>query len=282
MMQAPGSTMLFADVRGLRIPIFPRLVNLGIDSFDRIASAIDQLPRAKKEWTKIPVLVQQKPYLDFLSLLTGHDLHDIVCYLNDFMHDQQFCEQTADRLDALDELQNTGDLRFHALTLYILVRAARPTLMIETGVAAGKSSSFILLAMEHNHQGKLISIDKPPDGKLADGAKTTLSGKPTGWLVPDYLRPRWTLLIGDSLQILPQVLSEEVAGPDVFLHDSLHTEEHARAEFDLIRAARDRQKTLYLCDNIDMGAGIAFHKLIEHTSAVGFAFRDFAGCWMTP
>ena len=32
--------------------------------------------------------------------------------------------------------------------------------MIETGVCNGKSTSMILLAMEHNKCGKLISIDK--------------------------------------------------------------------------------------------------------------------------
>ena len=67
-------------------------------------------------------------------------------------------------LSKLNKYKNTDDLRFHAITLYILVRAIKPKLFIETGISAGKSSALILLALNHNKFG-LISIDLPVGDK---------------------------------------------------------------------------------------------------------------------
>ena len=63
----------------------------------------------------------------------------------------------SEKLNKLDNSKGErhDDLRFHAITLYLVVRHIKPNLFIETGVASGKSSALILLALHHNKKGKL-------------------------------------------------------------------------------------------------------------------------------
>lgn len=263
------------DSRGIPVPLFPWIVNYGLDRFDYVASAIDALPGESTEWAKIPVLVNEPSYLTFLSELTGRSKSTIVAFLNDFADDRSFIGAFGPALAEVQSLPAAGDLRFHAITLYVIVRSARPTLMIETGVAHGKSSAFILLGMEHNGSGSLVLVDLPPDGALADGSLTTMHGRPTGWLVPEYLRHRWTLRLGDSVDLLPALLAE-TGQPDVFLHDSLHTIEHTRAEIEAVLASAS-EPLMLLADNIDMGSGYALAATLKSRRVVGHAFRDFGG-----
>src|SRR4051794_31676165 len=72
----------------------------------------------------------------------------------------------------------------------------RPERVVETGVARGITSRFILEALERNGRGKLWSIDLPH-------VDTTRFGQ-IGSAVPDRLRPRWTLLLGTSREHLPR------------------------------------------------------------------------------
>src|SRR5688500_12760767 len=48
-----------------------------------------------------------------------------------------------------------------AAELYVIVRAAKPKVVVETGVASGISSAHILLALAANESGTLHSIDFP-------------------------------------------------------------------------------------------------------------------------
>jgi len=47
------------------------------------------------------------------------------------------------------------------LALYVLCRTTKPAVVVETGVASGTSSSYILRALDRNSQGRLYSIDVP-------------------------------------------------------------------------------------------------------------------------
>jgi predicted O-methyltransferase YrrM len=96
---------------------------------------------------------------------------------------------------------------------------------VETGVANGVSSSYLLLALHKNGgSGRLHSIGLDDPAFLPPGDKP-------GWLVPDWLREGWRLHIGDARQILPSLLSR-LGTVDVFIHDSLHTYEHMIWEFE--------------------------------------------------
>jgi predicted O-methyltransferase YrrM len=111
-----------------------------------------------------------------------------------------------------------------APALYVLIRLTAPEVVVETGVADGFSSSFILQALEKNGKGKLYSIDLP--GQPGQ----ELHGKKTGWLVPDELRVRWDLRLGSSREHLPGLL-RELGKVDLFYHDSDHSYENMTFEF---------------------------------------------------
>ncbi len=108
-----------------------------------------------------------------------------------------------------------------ARACYLLCRAVKPRVVIETGVGYGVISSFILQALEINGRGCLHSIDLPP---IWPGAERLV-----GALVPERLQPRWRLHKGPSCRLLPAVLAQ--AGQvDLFIHDSLHTYHNMRRE----------------------------------------------------
>ncbi len=109
--------------------------------------------------------------------------------------------------------------------LYACVRVLKPEVVVETGVGSGVSSTFYLNAMERNGKGHLYSIDLPlPNERLLPEERRT------GWLVPEEIRDRWELTLGDAKAELPALLSrlDEV---DCFYHDSDHSHEHMTWEF---------------------------------------------------
>ena len=114
--------------------------------------------------------------------------------------------------------------------LYLLVRALKPDIFVETGVSGGESSTFILQAMEDNKKGKLYSIDFPQ--AIVEKGLTTISpeGTSSGWLIPDYLKHRWDLTLGKSEDILLPLL-KKLGKIDIFFHDSLHTYDHMLFEY---------------------------------------------------
>ena len=119
--------------------------------------------------------------------------------------------------------------------LYMLVRFAKPSVVLETGVFDGISSAVTLQALEDNQKGGLVSIDlparKPIDGSTDRMTDTTLPARESpGWAIPDYLRHRFHLLEGDSRECLPRLL-EQYPEIDIFFHDSLHTLEHQYFEY---------------------------------------------------
>jgi len=65
--------------------------------------------------------------------------------------------------------------------LYCIIRATKPEIIVETGVANGASSTFILSALEKNNKGKLFSIDLP---------SKDIQTKEIDWLIPNNLKYR--------------------------------------------------------------------------------------------
>lgn len=114
-----------------------------------------------------------------------------------------------------------------AAELYVVVRAAKPKVIVETGVASGISSAHILRALAANGTGTLHSIDLP---NVQEGSKLP-EGRTSGWIVPDSLRKRWKLYLGDSQKLLPEILGD-LGRVDIFLHDSDHSYENMLFEFE--------------------------------------------------
>ena len=112
--------------------------------------------------------------------------------------------------------------------LYMTTRALRPQTVVETGPFNGSSSAFILCALAENENGRLLSFDRP-DARDALGVPLA-TGREPGWLVPDELRPRFELVLGDVRVTLGPRLADE-RQVDLFFHDSLHTFRHMLFEF---------------------------------------------------
>lgn len=100
--------------------------------------------------------------------------------------------------------------------LYALCRLLRPRVVIETGVAAGVSSAYILQALSKNGEGELHSIDV--------GEFPRQTSKELGFVIPEDLKSRWHLHVGDSRHLLPELL-RRLSPVDLFVHDSDHSYE---------------------------------------------------------
>lgn len=154
----------------------------------------------------------------------------------------------ASLLDASEELskrkiRGTVGMFDYGPLLYALVRVAKPSVMVETGVASGTSSAYVLKAMEKNRRGQLCSIDLP-EGDTRDPKYTTFQFQRkgrfgptlippnlrTGYAVPEEFKKRWRLILGDSKVELPKLL-KELGALDIFFHDSMHSYDHMMFEF---------------------------------------------------
>jgi predicted O-methyltransferase YrrM len=112
--------------------------------------------------------------------------------------------------------------------LYLAVRALAPAIAVETGPFNGASTAFILAALERNARGRLVSFDLE-DAVDALGVPLPPGRRPT-WLVPDDLRPRLELVLGDARSTLAPRL-RAIDAIDFFFHDSLHTFRHMWFEY---------------------------------------------------
>jgi predicted O-methyltransferase YrrM len=113
--------------------------------------------------------------------------------------------------------------------LYLAARSSKPSLVIETGPFNGASSAFLLQALEDNGgHGRLVSFDVP-DARDALGFPIPQGSQPA-WLVPDRLRNRFELVLGNTRRTLRPKL-RQLGTVDLFFHDSLHTTRHMLFEF---------------------------------------------------
>lgn len=124
-------------------------------------------------------------------------------------------------------------------SLYVICRVAKPVTVVETGVATGVSTTYILKALERNNKGELYSIDMPHyeeilakkiHGYLPKSIRSLPKEKVVGWLVPDKLKHRWHLDVGLTKDLLPR-LCESLGDISIFLHDSEHTYENMYFEY---------------------------------------------------
>ena len=133
-----------------------------------------------------------------------------------------------------------ADSRFARLG-YLLCRLISPSVVLETGVAYGVSSVFILKALEVNGRGTLHSVDLPPLRSEYE--------RFWGTAVPEARKERWRLHRGSSARVLPRLL-QEIRTIDLFVHDSLHTCGNMRREFDTVWPHL-RNGALLLADDVE-------------------------------
>jgi hypothetical protein len=135
---------------------------------------------------------------------------------------------------------NDGDAGF-VRAIWCLTRHLRPKNIIETGVAHGVTSRFILEALKRNGDGHLWSIDLPPLERFYHGE--------IGIAVGSGHTDRWTYIKGSSRRRLPRLLREQ-GQIDLFIHDSRHSERNVRFELDKVWP-RLGPKGVIVVDDID-------------------------------
>ncbi|HEY42268.1 MAG TPA: class I SAM-dependent methyltransferase [Dehalococcoidia bacterium] len=167
----------------------------------------------------------------------------------------------------IDEIQGT--------IVYAITRFSKPEVVLETGVASGISSAYILLAMENNNKGKLYSIDLPfEEGSESSQWATLLpKGEKSGWLIPQNLRHRWKLTLGKSSDTMPDLL-KELESVDVFLHDSDHSYENMKWEFRTIWPHLRRGGVLL---SHDIEQNEAFSEFCQEAEGKSFTYKGGFG-----
>ncbi len=108
--------------------------------------------------------------------------------------------------------------------LFSICYFSQPELIIETGVAYGFSSSYILLALSLLKKGKLISIDVL--------LRKEHQPEKFGMAIPSELKERQQLILGKSTDELKKLLQEDTQ-IDIFLHDSYHTYKYMMEELQI-------------------------------------------------
>ena len=139
---------------------------------------------------------------------------------------------------------NDGDAGL-VRAIWCLTHHLRPNNVVETGVAHGVTSRFILEALESNRGGHLWSIDLPPIERNWR--------EQVGMAVGDRYPNRWSYIKGSSRLRLPKLLSQ-LGRIDLFIHDSLHSERNVRFELDRAWAAL-RPGGALVVDDVDANWG---------------------------
>ena len=139
---------------------------------------------------------------------------------------------------------NDGDAGL-VRAIWCVVRHLQPARAVETGVAHGVTSRFILEAMQKNGRGHLWSIDVPPLEKFLQRQVAVAVG--------DRYPERWSYIKGSSRRRLPGLLSA-LYPIELFVHDSLHSERNVRFELEQAWQALTPEGVLVV-DDIDSNWG---------------------------
>lgn len=135
--------------------------------------------------------------------------------------------------------------------LYLLIRAALPERVVETGVRPGYSTAWLLAALEANGSGELVSLGPGS----ADGRMPGVSSGTVGQFVAPSLRRRWSLVLGNSEDRLDAILREGSA-LDVFFYDNGTNLDRTR--FELRRAwAALSDRGILLAHHVDTNSAWA-------------------------
>ena len=146
--------------------------------------------------------------------------------------------------------------------IYCLIREIKPKIIIETGVANGISTFFILNAIIRNGNGKLYSIDISKDV----GAILSEEEKKIWNLI--VINPKRRCLTKAIENILNKSNNRKI---DMFIHDSNHTYRWQIFEYELIYPLLDEDGIL-VSDDIDFS--YAFLDFIKKHSCKALGLFD--------
>lgn len=217
----------------------------------RILKTIAQAPYYRRHW--LDALREVGASVQFKR----HRLHEPSAFLaslgidpdealDGFDRWRPMLEEVRDRVAAASsDPESAGDHGGCSLEdgtiLYGVARILRPRIVVETGVAAGVSTSFIGAALIENGFGTLYSVELPPaevvNGVQEDGSSYAWSTGGVGWAIPravhDGLRGRHHLILEDVRTALPRLVAD-LPEIDLYFHDDLHTPDHMLWQFRLV------------------------------------------------
>ena len=153
-----------------------------------------------------------------------------------------------------------------ALFLYSLVRLREPKCVVETGVASGVSTYFILCALRENRVGSLTSFDVSATA---------------GSLLPLEDRQAWRFVVLDPRNVKREFVQklDHTRPVDLFIHDSDHSYGHQYFEYRSILPLM-ADHGLLASDDVDASFayldfcaanGFRAHYLISATKVFGIA-----------
>jgi hypothetical protein len=191
---------------------------------DRVRSRPAVLSPAARKGIRQRMLLFRQASLERISELTGTPLAE----LGRFQRELRETDLPDRLLDRGAGAAFTRELPQAAL-LYLVVRAARPRRVVETGVRPGYSTAWILAALDANQEGELTSLGPGPTTGRVSGVRDVTVGQ----FVPPSLRTRWTLALGNSEDRVREILAGS-NGVDLFFYDNGPMASRARFE---LRAA---------------------------------------------
>lgn len=129
-----------------------------------------------------------------------------------------------------------------SLFVYLLCRVVKPKTTVETGVANGDSSFFVINALLKNSSGTLYSTD---------------IGRNVGALITDEERQVWHIKILEANRIKKSfsAFMESLGELDLFVHDSEHS--YSWQLFELETAYKYAHSGSYICSD-DADSSYAF------------------------
>ena len=191
---------------------------------DRVRSRPAVLSLAARKGIRQRMLLFRSASLDRISHLTGAPLSELARFRRELREG----ELPDTLLDRGAGVAFTRELPQGAL-LYLIVRAAVPKRVVETGVRPGYSTAWILSALNANGEGELTSLGPGPTVGRSPGVRDVTVGQ----FVPPALRTRWTLALGNSEERLREILAGS-SRVDLFFYDNGPVASRARFE---LRAA---------------------------------------------
>lgn len=142
-----------------------------------------------------------------------------------------------------------GDLEVYCL--YLLARAFAPSVVVECGVNAGRSSAFILGALTETKDTALHSIDWPiriGDPVPYPAFRSFLpAGREPGWIVPEEMKSTWRFHRGRADVVLPTLLLS-LGSVGLFVHDAEHTVEAVTRDLTAVLPVLAERSCIFLDD----------------------------------
>ena len=224
--------------------------------------------------TALRVLKAASVDIPRLSRLIGIKPAEFDTYIEEVRSNKVFNDHVLGKLERFTEGLCPGTINDTlGVILYAIIRSLKPEVVLETGVASGLSSAYMLLALEENKKGKLYSIDLPFEEGSESGEWASLlpKGEQSGWLIPQNLRHRWVLKLGRSSEVMPAIL-EQLKPIDIFLHDSDHSYECMNREY---QAAWPCLKYSGLLLSHDIEQNDAFPEFCREVGSESFTLQTY-------